>query len=295
LVGLVRVAPDPHRARTLFEQALAIAESLGATHLIARASRQCVWAGDALEAPLDELQQVLEHGLAAAHASRATHIAALIASDIGWLSFRQGNQQDGKRMLAESLRAVRELQNAGAICEILLTSAAVALEQRDAPACRAMLEEAHQIARAHGNRISMYQALMLSAELARLEGGLPRAHTDIAEALHAVRNVGLKPMVLTGLRAMGGCWLAMDDPERATRLFGAEAAARAGASVPSTLCPQLALRFPIRYAEDLSLARVSLGVERFGAVWAEGEATPLEAALVEALDESLAGKAVESS
>jgi predicted ATPase len=286
-LGWYELLPDPQHAHTLFEQALAIADTLGAIHLIARASRHIVWAGDALEAPLDSLQRVLEHGLAAAHASRDARMAAVMSSDIGWLSFRQGNEQDGRRLLAESLRRARSLQSAGAICEILLTSAAVALEGTDFAACRALLEEALQIARLLGNRISAYQALMLAGELARVEGNLPAAHTNVADALRAVRNFGLQPMVLTGLRALGGCWLEMGHLERATRLFGAEAAARAGASVPSTLCPQLAQRFPIRYARDLGLARASLNVERYDVAWAEGETTPLDAALDDALDDHL--------
>lgn len=285
-LGWYELLPNPMQARALFQHALAIAETLGAQHLIARISRQIVWAGDALEAPLPELQRVLEEGLSAAHVLDATDIAAVISSDIGWLRFRQGNKRDGQRMLAESLGIARELHDVGAVCSILLTSAAVALEERDFAGCRAMLEEAHDIARVQADRIAVYQALMLSGELARTKGDLVMARTNVTDALRAVRNVGLQPMVLTGLRSMGGCWLALGNPERATRLFGAEASARADATVPSTLCPQLALRFPIRYAEDLGLARASLGTERFGAAWTMGESIPLEVALADVLDEN---------
>jgi hypothetical protein len=93
-------------------------------------------------------------------------------------------------------------------------------------------------------------------------------------------------MVLTGLRALGGCWLAMGNPEWATYLFGAEATVRASASVPSTLRPPLMVRFPVRYAEDLAFARASLSSEEFQTAWAAGQATPLEVALADALKES---------
>jgi hypothetical protein len=43
------------------------------------------------------------------------------------------------------------------------------------------------------------------------------------------------------------------------------------------------LRFPVRYADDLALARAHLSVEKFETSWAAGEATPLEVALVDAL------------
>jgi hypothetical protein len=160
----------------------------------------------------------------------------------------------------------------------------MALEQRDVDSARPMLEEALEIARAAGSRIAVYQALMLSGELSRLEGDLSTAQASIAAALREVRNTGLQPMILTGLRSLAGCRLAMGKAEEALHLLGAEAIARAGASVPSTLCPALAARFPLRYEEDMDLAHQTLSDERFSAAWATGEGTPLDVALADALE-----------
>ena len=127
---------------------------------------------------------------------------------------------------------------------------------------------------------------MLSGELARMEGDPTTSRANVADALRAVRNVGLQPMVLTGLRSLGGCWLAMGNPGTGDAIVWRGGDGGAGAAVPSTLCPPLAVRFPIRYAEDVAMARGCLGGERFTAAWAAGEDTPLEVALADALDET---------
>jgi hypothetical protein len=284
-LGWFDLLPDPLRARGYFEEALEIAQRHGALQLVARLSRFLVWAGDALDAPLSEQRQLLDQALVAAQASDDAQMEALIQGDLGWLDFRQGRERDGKRRLTESLMVLRGQGEPSAICSSVISCAAVALEQRDTDGSRAMLEEALGIARALRNRITVYQALMLLGELSRDRGDLPSARASIAAALREVRNTGLRPMLLTALRAMAGCRLAMGNSESAARLFGAEAQMRAGASVPSTLCPPLMIRLPIRYAEDLALARTNLGVEKFETAWAAGQATPLEAALADALEE----------
>ena len=108
-LGWFELLPDPRRARWYFEEALAAARALGPPHLIARITRQLAWAGDALEAPLPELQHVLEQGLIAAQSSGDARVTGLILSEIGWFSFRQGNVRDGKHQLAGSLRMLRAL------------------------------------------------------------------------------------------------------------------------------------------------------------------------------------------
>jgi hypothetical protein len=104
------------------------------------------------------------------------------------------------------------------------------------------------------------------------------------EVLALMRDRGDRGPILWGLRALGGWCVAAGQPARAARLFGAEAAARAGAPI-ATMEPWAAAQ-AARSATAVAAARAGLGAAAFAAAWATGAALPLEQAVADALEDA---------
>lgn len=123
------------------------------------------------------------------------------------------------------------------------------------------------------------QALATRGDIATRLGRLDEARERLGESARLARDGGHIFTELHCLRNVASLADAEGQEERAVRLKAAELAERAR----THLAPDT---FYLRAGEELcARLRGSLGEERFGQVWTEGEGTSLEDALAYALDE----------
>ena len=111
----------------------------------------------------------------------------------------------------------------------------------------------------------------------RDQGDLALAGTLFAEALGELIEIGDHRIIALALDGVAGLAMALGHPERAARLLAAAAAVREVDGLP--------VEPPYRmvHERDIVTARATLGDDRFGRGWAEGEAMPLSMAAAEAM------------
>jgi non-specific serine/threonine protein kinase len=271
------------RALPLFEQAAAAAREIGDGPALACALRHLAMfrvsvSGGFGGRPAVQERALLEEALAAARAAGERRETGYVLSLLGLLAFAQGDRSAGTRMLAEALHLLRQVGDRDALCSSLNVAGSLALAQGDRAAARALFEEALAAAREMNLGLSVLLGLTRLGHTAREDGDLVAARSRYLEALAVARGRG-DPGPITGvLRALGGWCVAAGHPEQAARLFGAEAAARAGA--PIQLLPAAQAD---RYPDDLAAARAALGATPFESAWAAGAAMPLDVAVAGAL------------
>ena len=110
-------------------------------------------------------------------------------------------------------------------------------------------------------------------------GDFELARPALIESLALREELGEMGLLAESLLSMGLLAMAVDEPARAARLFGAAAIRRETAAVP--LSPPDQDEF-IREEADL---RATLGSEAFAKAWADGQAMPHQEAIACALVE----------
>jgi hypothetical protein len=155
-----------------------------------------------------------------------------------------------------------------------------ALVRGSPAAARAPLEESLVVWREMGNVAGETQALLGLGDLARAEGDLSIAHARYAEALRVGRANGARSFLRAVSRLLlrlASVSIAVGDPYRAARIFGAEAAARGDTAMFQGRRD--------RWEDDLAAVRATLGEAAFEVAWAEGRAMTLEQAIADALED----------
>jgi predicted ATPase/class 3 adenylate cyclase len=277
------------RGLPLFEQAAAVAREVGDGPVRARALRHLAMfhisgsggRGRRGGRPALPERGLLEEALAAARAAGDRRETGYVLSVLGARVFAQGDRPAGLRMLAEALPLLRQVGDRDALSNSLRLAGTVALARGDRAAARALFEEALTAGREMGWGLHVLVALTWLGRTSQAEGDLAGARSRFREALRVAGDRGDRTPLASVLRALGGWCVAAGRPARAARLFGAEAATRAGAPILSNLTPQAD-----HYAEDVAAAHAALGAATFQAAWAEGQAMPLEQAVAYALEEA---------
>lgn len=128
------------------------------------------------------------------------------------------------------------------------------------------------------NRVELAQALLGLGGAEHRHGREPEAQALFTECLALCAEVGLRHEAAECLEGLAGVAAAQDQPERATRLFGAvDTSSR-------FLTGALAEAWRGNYGTDLALVRAQLDEAMFNALWAEGRALSLEQAIEYALN-----------
>jgi non-specific serine/threonine protein kinase len=270
---------DFPRAVSLYQQAAEVARAVGDNRVLASALRHRGMARSLVGRPASDVRVVYEQALAAARDAGAHREVGYVLGLLGWQTFMQGDAPQGTRLLAEARRYLRAVGDRDALCSCLRLSGEVAQAQGDHAAAHTLFAEALAAAREMGHGIAVQNALTSLGDLALAQGDPVAARGRYAEALLVARDRGDRGPMLWELRALGSCCVLTGQMARATRLYGAEAAARAGAPLQGPLSPRAE-----QYAEGMAAARAALGDAAFAAAWAAGEAMTLEAAVAEALE-----------
>ena len=275
-LGFLAWAQGDYRAHQRHTaEALALARELGDRPGIA--SAMCELGVAAVhEGRDDEGQALLEESLARYGALDDRWGIALARQRLAGIAWQRGEYAAADRLFAEALALRRALGDRSGAAHVLSNMGWMALYRGDLAAARARQEESLAIRRELGDRREIAVSLTALGRVAFAEGDGPAARALYRESLplhHALGNQWGLALALEGLvRAT-----AEARPAPAARLAGAAAALRAviGRRMPPAERAE--------YEQVLAGLRAALGEPAFAAAWAEGEATPLEQALADAL------------
>jgi len=203
--------------------------------------------------------------------------SALARTDIGLLLLRDGNTTSARAQLEEVAAQFRALGDEWFAAQALMILADILRSEgrdSDAMACYAqvltLIEQCQDTALRPGLLYNLG-----SLALARRQTRLALHH--LQQALAQFRDRGDQRGIAECLIGLGNVFVALKQPERAVRLYGAAEAllARAGATLWST---NLAA-----YAQSRAAARAQLSPEQFTHAWTAGQMLSLASILDETL------------
>jgi tetratricopeptide (TPR) repeat protein len=205
-------------------------------------------------------------------------VAEVLDGPGGWWRVHRGDLEAARALHEESLAILRELDNKASMAESLYLLGDLARDRGDLDQARALWEECRAMDQAAGVRGGY--VLMALAEMAQERGEYAEAARLLGIRLREIYEIGQVQTVGDLLQQLAGLFLAMNQPERAARLWGASAAqeealARRRGSNPAR---------GEAHGGVTAAARAALGEERFAAAWACGRAMALEMAIAGALE-----------
>lgn len=308
---------DVARSVEIFDQSLTLYRELGDTHgiattLIPRSYLVAHWDG--------HFDQALPLGEESLRLFRETGDLRRIATALrfmGWLVHDLGNLEQGAQFVDEALVLTRELEDKPELMDTLSDRAMIAARLGDFARAEQLFGEQLALSRRLGHTGGVSSALGGLAMVARYQGQFDHAQSLLEEARKLDQhsavpfNTGVRGLIygavaydqgnvaqaarlyrdsLAIFRSMKAKWdctacieglasvaSAEGDAARAVRLWGSAAASRAALHAPLP---------PVdRPRRDAMLAelRRTLGDAAFEALWAEGQALTLEAAVAEAM------------
>ncbi len=237
----------------------------------------------------------------------------------GHLAYGQGDYDDARGLLEESLRLYRQFGDKRGIAIALAQLGRLSHGQGDHASATTVLEESRALFEELGDELGLaWPVASILGDVARDQGDDRRARELYEQGLAQARGRGDKHATANVLRGLAHLVRVQDDVEQAEALFkeslacvwelkdqrcaclSIEGLARATASparaeraarlfgVAEALRERVATRLlPTEresYERDLAAVRAALGEERFAAAWAEGRAMSLEQAVAFALE-----------
>lgn len=227
-------------------------------------------------------------------AARAYHKDALsVAQELGerWAVARSHNSLGrvatassdyaaARVHLEESLGICRGLGNQYGIADALHYLGLMAYHLGDFSAAQTYQQESLSINRELGNQDGIATSLGNLGNIARGQGDYVSARSLHQESLTILRKLGDKRCIAASLESFAGLAVALKQPERAARLWGAAAALREEVGAPLSISERE------EYDRETAVARESLGEEAFTAAWAAGRAMTLEQAIACVLEDT---------
>lgn len=196
---------------------------------------------------------------------------ARVLNNIGLLSADQGHYAAAQPLFEESLAIRREIGDVAGIGTVLSNLGLVAYEQANHETALALWEESLAIRRTLDDRRSLANAAHNVGTVLCDLGDHASAQARMKEALAIRCAIGAASAIATSLEGFATLALALDQPDRAARLWGQAERLRASSDVP---LPRRAQR---RFDQDVGAARAALGdSEAFETAWAEGRAMTLD-------------------
>jgi predicted ATPase len=311
---------DAETARPPAEEGLAIRRALGEPRGIADALHCMAWVARH-EGDLATACALAEESLAICQALEDRSRIVGVLGSLGHMTFLRRDMARARPLIEESLAAARELDDKVAIAWAITRLGYVAHWQEEYPAARALFEESLPLWRELDARdglietlfhlaytlqhqgeyqsaytifqelhlncrqwgLSDYNSLALLGNAAGHLGRWEEAATHCAESLRYYHSGRTWHVVAWDLTGMARVSLARGRPTRAARLLGAAEALWAVSTAP---------RWPNERDDFRRLVlatRAQFGEAEFAAAWAEGQATPVEQAIAEALEEAPPG------
>ncbi len=216
--------------------------------------------------------------------SREKRDGPLLAGSLMFLALvfhGRGDSERATELFEESMDLFREWGEKYGLAACLISLGRVVYSRGDLERAAKLTEEAVALLREVGAGKSRDAAIGLYnlGWIALLQNDLGKAADLYEESLALAWDIGLKPLVISGLEGIACVAGAKGEAERAAQLWGAAEALREAKGIP---------RDPDWLAEAdarISAVRSGLGEEAWEAAWAEGRAMPMEQAIEYALSQ----------
>ena len=198
---------------------------------------------------------------------------ALTLNNLGLLTHEQGDYVKAEEVFKESLAIFRELGSRQGIAFALNNLGMVARRQGDYALARARFNESLALKRELGDWQSVANSLGNLGTVALQQGDCARARSLFEEGVSVRRDLGDRLGMAKSLESFASLAAAEGHAERAVRLWGAAEALREelGAPVPPNQRHE--------YGGEVAAICGQLEEDRFSALWAEGRALSLAAAI----------------
>jgi predicted ATPase/transcriptional regulator with XRE-family HTH domain len=197
--------------------------------------------------------------------------------DLGNLMIAQGDYERARQLHLESLALERERMNRIGIAASLTNLGVIALHQAQYAQAKTFLEEALAVNRHLGRKHSSAIVLLNLGDVARYQGDYPHASACLAESLALFWGQGDKECVAATLEGIAGVAAAQGQVERAARLCGSADALRQAINAPLSPADRA------HFERTLATVSAQVGEAVLAALWAEGQALPLEQTVAYAL------------
>jgi non-specific serine/threonine protein kinase len=186
-----------------------------------------------------------------------------------------GHFESIEPLLLESLSAGRQ---SGAITSMIASTGALAqlhMMRGDLSRARRTVDEAIALASHVGIPMPTVSLLITRGDIATAERDWQSASHWYRQALRTATLAGARGIVAVALRHYAALCVALGEPARAARIFGATASIRKA---------PLLIHIPMVDEDVIATARRALGDDEFKIAWAEGQAMALEQVLTEVED-----------
>jgi predicted ATPase/DNA-binding SARP family transcriptional activator len=273
-LGLAHLA----RAQAYLEEGLEIARGLGDRTLLADTLTdlgQVAVERGAYESAADLLTECL----ALQQELKFPYGIAVTLGRLGEVAYCLGDTARGIALLEESVVLCRALGYKDHLLYALDVWARIAWQQGDDARATVLLEEESSIAREIGDMGCLLSVLTGQGHVARRRGDHVRAVALHRESLALCRDVALPVGIAPGLEGLAMALAAQGQVAEAVWLLGTADAVRERLGRPH-LPPDRAIndRFVVA-------TRDALSADAFAAAWTAGRATPLDTALLRALED----------
>jgi ATP/maltotriose-dependent transcriptional regulator MalT len=198
---------------------------------------------------------------------------------LGWLAWDQGDIEQGKSLLEESLRISRESGDTRGILYGLINLGFAAMLQGDYEQATTLTEEGLTLSRQLGDQPGIVYLLCNLGTIAQEQGDHERAAELFKESIERNRNLGNKAILAELMEGIAGVAGAHGRALRAARLYGAAEVLREAISVPVPAGDRP------RYERHIAVACSVGDEETWEKAWAEGKNMTLEQAVEYALSE----------
>jgi len=310
---MVSILGDQDRAQVLYEESLALSQSLGDTAGIARSLQGLGWV-ERHRGNLTAARRLSEEALALWREVGDKERVASTLRLLGLLHDLQGEPErartlyeeslalrrklgdkngiaDSLRLLAqghfqsqgdpmavrslleEGLALYREIGGKSGIAICLSLSAQVALSQGDVATARRLAEESLALQREIGDQLGIGDSLSLLGEVEASQGNYETARSLYEESLVIARKTGDKGGIAFYLEEFAGVIAAQSELTWAACLWGSAEVLREAIGAPRSPFDR------VSYERAVVAARAQLAEKDFAAAWAQGRTMTPEQAL----------------
>jgi predicted ATPase/class 3 adenylate cyclase len=221
----------------------------------------------------------LEQAASLGHAAGDLRTVGRALMSLGILARHRGDLDRAATCNAEALALARQLDDRRGIAASLGNLGNVANDQGDLERAEAYYTEALALHRQGGDTEGIAICLGNLGQTVLRRGEVARADALAREALALFWEVGDEHRCAEGLERLGITARALGQNERAARLLGAALARREIVGAPQPANER------VEVEQAAAAARTALGEAAWAAVFAAGQALPLEQAVADALSE----------
>ena len=226
----------------------------------------------------DQARALYEESLALYHDLQNQEISSALISDLGMVAYHQNDYTTARSRFEESLTLYQKQGNTSYIAENLNRLGDLARLEGDYARATELYEESLARLRQIKDHLGTASGFHKLGYVAQHRRDYPTAQKVFTESLTQQQKLGNKQGIAECLAGLAGLAVALEEPERAVRLFGAARALLDAIGAP------LAPADRAEWERDERIARAQLDGATFNAAWAKGQKMTLDKAIDYALE-----------